>query len=309
MNQLQFNPIGGKKMERKVDLIPYQVVEMIEQGNDISKEAELTQNQKVGVQEMLARELNLAKAVYLEYSKNRTYYEEDRDEEIKQIYYQNITLDRKNIHDLLETTHQNKLGYSPHRYVYPWVDLNENGKLKSIYSGKEMDPLAVIEEDIRILKNAGVNGFSDEVKLNCEHVVPQSWFDRDQPMRGDLHHLFACNPGCNSRRGNYPYHDFPDYVPEARILDIEEGCGKADEGKFEPEYGKGIVARATFYFMVRYPGKIDNHRVNQKVLLDWHQQFPVSLYEKHRNLAIYDLQGNRNPFIDYPELAEKWISN
>lgn len=44
-----------------------------------------------------------------------------------------------------------------------------------------------------------------------------------------------------------------------------------------------------------------------KVLLEWHQKFPVSLYEKHRNLAIYDLQGNRNPFIDFPEFAEKWI--
>lgn len=47
-----------------------------------------------------------------------------------------------------------------------------------------MDPLAVIEEDIRILENAGVNTLSDEVKLNCEHVVPQSWFDKRQPMRG-----------------------------------------------------------------------------------------------------------------------------
>ena len=281
-------------MERKVSLIPYQVVELVERVNE-------------SPHELLAQELDTAKAAYIEYINNRTYYEEDRDEEIKQAYYQNTSLDRRNIHDLLEKTHQNQLGYAPHRYVYPWVDLNANGKLKSIYSGKEMDPLAVIEEDIRILKNAGVNSFSDKVTLNCEHVVPQSWFDKQQPMRGDLHHLFACNPGCNSRRGNYPYADFPDYVPEARTLGIEEGCGKADEGKFEPEYGKGIVARATFYFMTRYPGTIDNHLENLKVLLEWHQKFPVSLYEKHRNLAIYDLQGNRNPYIDFPELAEKWI--
>lgn len=65
---------------------------------------------------------------------------------------------------------------------------------------------------------------------------------------GDLHHLFACEPTCNSSRGNYPYHDFEDYIPEASAAGIKAGCGKSDEGKFEPEYGKGIVARATMYF-------------------------------------------------------------
>lgn len=285
-----------------MNLIPYQVVEWF-------NENELTQDSKISNKEMLAQELDIAKAVYLEYSNNQTYYEEDRDKEIKQTYYKNTSFDRKNIHELLEKTHQNKLGYSPHRYVYPWVDLQENGKLKSVYSGEEMDPLTVIEADIRILEATGgtITQLSDEVTLNCEHVVPQSWFDKSQPMRGDLHHLFACDPTCNSRRGNSPYYDFPDYVPEGHILGIEEGCGKADEGKFEPEYGKGIVARATFYFLARYPGTINNNLVNLKVLLEWHQKFPVSLYEKHRNLAIYDLQGNRNPFIDFPEFAEKWI--
>lgn len=274
-----------------------------------NQEVESTQNQKFEIQEMLVQELDIAKATYLEYSNNQDYYEEDRDKEIKQIYYKDSLIDRKTIHDLLEKTHQNKLGYAPHRYVYPWVDLNENGKLKSIYSGKEMDPLVVIEKDIRMLEEAGVNSnsLSDKVTLNCEHVVPQSWFDKRQPMRGDLHHLFACDPSCNSRRGNSPYADFPDYVPESYILGIQEGCGKSDEGKFEPEYGKGIVARATFYFMTRYIGIMDNNLVNLEVLLEWHQKFPVSLYEKHRNLAIYDLQGNRNPYIDFPESAEKWI--
>ncbi len=274
-----------------------------------NQEVESTQNQKFEIQEMLVQELDIAKATYLEYSNNQDYYEEDRDKEIKQTYYKDSLLDRKTIHDLLEKTHQNKLGYAPHRYVYPWVDLNENGKLKSIYSGKEMDPLVVIEKDIRMLEEAGVNSnsLSDKVTLNCEHIVPQSWFDKRQPMRGDLHHLFACDPSCNSRRGNSPYADFPDYVPESYILGIQEGCGKADEGKFEPEYGKGIVARATFYFMTRYIGIMDNNLVDLEVLLEWHQKFPVSLYEKHRNLAIYDLQGNRNPYIDFPESAEKWI--
>ncbi len=56
---------------------------------------------------------------------------------------------------------------------------------------------------------------------NCEHVVPQSWFGEDEPMRGDIHHLFACEFGCNSFRGNFPYFDFPDTQEVVR-----DACGR-----------------------------------------------------------------------------------
>ena len=39
-------------------------------------------------------------------------------------------------------------------------------------------------------------------------------------------------------------------------------------------------------------------------LLDWHHQDPVSQKEIDRNQAVYGIQNNRNPFIDYPELVE-----
>lgn len=239
------------------------------------------------------------------------YYDEQADIEIRKSYYQSISFNgselKESIHTLLEETHTKKLEYAPHRYLYPWVDLQENRELKSLYSGKRMDPAETIKHDYQILEleENGVIAASGETLLNCEHVVPQSWFNKMEPMRGDLHHLFACEPGCNSSRGNSPYADFPDYVPEGQALGIRSGCGKAEEDKFEPEYGKGIVARASFYFLLRYRNVINKEMVNVPLLLKWHQKFPTSLYEKHRNLAIYELQGNRNPFIDFPELAEK----
>ncbi|TYR81498.1 endonuclease I [Priestia megaterium] len=256
--------------------------------------------------EVLTKEQEKAKAICVESRNNRSYYEEQKDKEFQQTYYKGISFDKSSVHALLEETHHTKLSYSPHQYVYPWVDLQENGELKSLYSGKGMDPLAVIEEDIRTLENierGNVESLSDNIKLNCEHVVPQSWFKKQQPMRGDLHHLFACEPTCNSSRGNDPYYDFDDYTPD-RTLGIKQGCGKSDNGKFEPEYGKGIVARATLYFLIRYEGIIDHKLADLPLLLEWHHQFPVSLYEKHRNMAIFELQGNRNPFIDFPEKAE-----
>ena len=40
------------------------------------------------------------------------------------------------------------------------------------------------------------------------------------------------------------------------------------------------------------------------VLLQWHNNDPVSQKEIDRNEAVFLLQGNRNPFIDYPQFAD-----
>jgi endonuclease I len=126
-----------------------------------------------------------------------------------------------------------------------------------------------------------------------------------EPMRGDLHHLFACEVACNSFRSNTPFYDFPDFEEAIRT-----NCGKSEGNKFEPSNGKGEVARATLYFLLRYPGQIDD-RSNEyeaqrlETLLKWHQDFPVTEHEKHRNMAIYKKQGNRNPLIDFPEWADE----
>lgn len=40
------------------------------------------------------------------------------------------------------------------------------------------------------------------------------------------------------------------------------------------------------------------------MLLKWHREDPVSEKEIKRNEAVYTIQKNRNPYIDYPVLAE-----
>ncbi|WP_079504233.1 endonuclease I family protein [Mesobacillus jeotgali] len=247
---------------------------------------------------------------YIESIENRTYYEAELDSGIRDKYYCNAVFTPEELSYLLIETHTSYLRYSPHEYVYPWVDLQENLQLKSLYSGRDLDPVKVIKEDlqqIEALQDAGMAANS-KATFNTEHVVPQSWFDGNEPMRGDLHHLFACEPGCNSMRSNFPYHDFQGYEPDIQAQRIRTGCGMAEEGKFEPEYGKGIVARAVFYFALRYMNEVDiTNRFDFRLLLRWHFVNPVTVYEKHRNFSIQELQGNRNPFIDFPEQAEKML--
>ena len=101
-----------------------------------------------------------------------------------------------------------------------------------------------------------------QLPFNCEHVVPQSWFGKHEPMRGDLHHLFACESRCNGFRGNTPFADFPDFPPapppesEPGARAVRDDCGKSDSNGFEPAHGKGAAARAAFYFRLRYPEHI-----------------------------------------------------
>lgn len=262
----------------------------------------------------------------------RVYYDASVDEEIAQEYYSDIITNAsaqilfEDLSRLVQKSHKTQITYNPARHVYPWVDLHPDFRIRSIYSGQDFDPETLIREDFRInqertvrlreliLTESTISSEQMEERLvqleamlpyNCEHVVPQSWFNKREPMRGDLHHLFACETRCNSFRGNIPYYDFP--ALEEAAMDF---CGKRNNDKFEPVGGKGAVARASLYFLLRYPGQVGNsaHEMQKDrlaILLEWHKQNPPDSYEKHRNMAIFDKQGNRNPFIDHPKWANE----
>lgn len=255
------------------------------------------------------------------------YYDEVSDNQLKAAYYHSLSFDSPNeellanLKDLIANTHNNQLPYSESkRELHSWVDLHDDGKARSIYSGKSLEADALLAQDLiyeaavreELTRHDQPQGESLDsilaaLSLNVEHVIPQSWFKKASPMVGDLHHLFTCEMTCNSFRSNIPYYDFEDYNPSAKKEIIRNDCGKRDgEERFEPQNGKGAVARASLYFLSRYPAILPEERVQSidiSMLIKWHQEDPVTLYEKHRNWAISKLQGNRNPFIDFPDMA------
>jgi endonuclease I len=263
-------------------------------------------------------------------ARERVYYDAEADAAAADAYYGEVPPEQ--FADLVTRTHVRKPGYKPARELYPWVDLQPTGKLRSLYTGHEWDPEQLIRADLAIAQarvreltsRLGapeardalevLDEVEDALPFNCEHVVPQSWFTKKEPMRGDLHHLFACETRCNSFRSNTPYNefaDFPEPTAAGPALDVvRDDCGKSAANGFEPAHRKGPAARAVFYFLLRYPGVVETDEMppeRQQVLLAWHEDEPVTEWERHRNVAIFERQGNRNPFIDHPELARRLV--
>jgi endonuclease G len=267
----------------------------------------------------------------LEATAGRVYYAATEDAAQRKAYYPSLDgLSGRELQErlsrLLRETHTTTLGYRTARlrHLYPWIDRREDRsrKLRGIYSNDVFDALEVIRQEVAMerareqamqerLQNESLgpvdDTFLEELEarhpFNCEHVVPQSWFDRRKQPKTDLHHLFTCEWKCNSFRGNRAYFDFS---TEA----FREDCGESGKGKFEPQAGKGAVARATLYFLLRYPGEIADStkempRDRLETLVAWAAGDKIDRWERHRNAEIQKVQGNRNPLIDFPELADR----
>lgn len=192
------------------------------------------------------------------------------------------------------------------KYLFGQLHLyNRNGKYKliDVYCHRE------VGEEVGV--GPGLIPNSDEI--NCEHTWPQSLFNPKFPenqQKVDLHHLFPVDSRANSTRGNHQERD----LMEER--DVHESCRASQVGIAENRNGtikaftpplehRGNVARALFYFSVRYKLSLDNDY--EKNLREWNKEDPVDQDEQNRNEEIFKLQFNRNPFIDSPELVDKVI--
>ena len=149
---------------------------------------------------------------------------------------------------------------------------------------------------------------------NREHVWPKSLggFNTSGPG-ADLHHIRPTDATLNSERGNLKYGNVTggSNVTGTSLVDYMVG-GTSGGGYFEPlDNVKGDVARICLYVYVRYGGSfnkcssITNVFQSVDVLLEWCALDPVDTWEMGRNEVVGAYQGNRNVFIDYPELA--WL--
>lgn len=159
--------------------------------------------------------------------------------------------------------------------------------------------------------------------LNREHSFPKSWWggDTSTPAYVDLNHLYPSEVKANSAKLNFP-------LGEVATPSFDNGCSKVGtpvtgqgggaQKVFEPDDRyKGDLARAYMYMVCCYQNLTwkYTYMVQQNtyptltswainLLLKWHREDPPSEKEYNRNEEVYKIQNNRNPFIDYPDLAE-----
>ena len=181
------------------------------------------------------------------------------------------------LRDLITTTHKKRTTYDELRYntiSKADASLNDSSKIVCIYSRKEVS-----------------SKWDGGDTWNREHVWPQStgWF-KTSGAGSDLHHIRPETPSVNSSRGNKAFG-----TKSGQYLPVDEA--------------KGDVARILFYLLTRY-SESDSYKItavaeSMEMLLEWNKLDPVDALEKQRNRVCEDIQKNRNPFIDYPELADR----
>ena len=140
-------------------------------------------------------------------------------------------------------------------------------------------------------------------KISCEHTWPRSKFNRKESQsaqNSDLHHLYPVDARVNGIRSNRDFGEGGDAIDNCNL-------SRLGSDTFEPpEEHKGNVARALFYFSIRYNAPINKDQ--EHILKIWHGEDPVDNEERVRNQKIYQIQRIRNPFIDFPQMVER-ISN
>ena len=231
-------------------------------------------------------------------------------------------------------TGYSSLGYDGLWAAYKYTDLYDNGYVWDMYSDCTW----------KSINSNHCGNYSNECDCyNREHSIPKSWYGGTTSGPGcDIFHLVPTDGKVNGIRSNYPFGEVSsaDYNKHgnkkgtAKSITIIGGntiAGNtgatisASGTVFEPrdEY-KGDFARGYMGALLKWAGdkaftdgegsktfttnfstgSFGLTKYGVALLMKWHRQDPVSQKEVDRNNGIQQTQGNRNPFIDYPYLAE-----
>lgn len=164
---------------------------------------------------------------------------------------------------------------------------------------------------------------SAPVGLIFETIVDFSWWGSriNDAIKWDLYNLVPCNTEVSANK-----HDYMPGVPSeimydngvwsmgrTYIYETPVNVYMPPKG-YEGDFARVIMYMATIYPAERWSGQGVNfftdsqyptlNGYSKNLLLQWHELDPVSDVERLRNNEISSVQGNRNPFVDYPQLVD-----
>ena len=155
--------------------------------------------------------------------------------------------------------------------------------------------------------------------MNIEHSFPKSWWGGTQNNAyKDLFNLMPCEKNINTSKSNYG-------MGVVTNVKTDNGCTKVGTGadgtnlwepadKWKGDFARGYMYMATAYQDFTWTGEGLNslqqgaYPTLQKwasdLYIKWAKADPVDDREITRNSAVQDIQGNRNPYVDFPNLME-----
>ncbi len=194
--------------------------------------------------------------------------------------------------------------------TYSDQDPNNTDNVVLLYSGKSIPKMS----------NGSGSQSSNPDNWNREHIWAKShgFPSSSQLAYTDAHHLRPADISINATRSNFDFDNGGNMLPESPQNSYDSSLRT-----WEPrDEVKGDVARMMFYMDVRYAGAtadgtpdlvlVDNIGTENGTpyfgklctLYQWSLVDVVDAAEQQRNDAVYEYQGNRNPFIDHPEWVE-----
>ena len=211
-----------------------------------------------------------------------------------------------------------------HRKYLPYTDKYNDDVWKALIDldgGNNGETVHLIYRDIDI--PAEPHGTPST--WNREHLWPKSHgVHYEGKDFTDIHHLKPADWNVNAARNNKFFGYCQDQETCRSPAHSEAAPDTATDSQrfLPPEAVRGDIARMLMYMAVRYSGSVpeeenliltdcpgqDNEMGYLSDLLEWHDKDPVSDTERARNdRACERWQGNRNPFVDYPELVDVYF--
>ncbi|MBO7573266.1 MAG: endonuclease [Bacilli bacterium] len=231
-------------------------------------------------------------------------------------------------------------GYKPLTYTTPNYETNINAD----HSKYDFEYLDVVYSGDPVFRNQTNRGWQREHAFCASLMTGSLTADavKHKGRATDFHNLFASNASANSSRGNknYGMADVTSLTYTNRTTNNGNDGYSFDPVNFEPgNIDKGRLSRAIFYMATMY-SEDENDTINGitmkglrivenpvsyvagengafaignlSTLLNWNNTYQVDYLEMQHNSSVFQdvftadgyAQGNRNPYVDYPELVD-----
>lgn len=217
-----------------------------------------------------------------------------------------------------------------HDIIQPTTVLGYGGGFGKTWSGfwqtDQMDGLQVRDRYSNVVRYLNPD-MSAVAGMNIEHIWANSWWGHlKNNAYCDLFNLYPADATANGRKSNNPIGIVDGTVAYSNgVTKVGKSSSyRADSliTVWEPaDEWKGDFARTYFYMATCYSHMTSLWTTTEGLLtvdpnspllmrpwvynlmLEWAEADPLDEIEQQRCDAICEIQGNRNPFVDYPELC------